>query len=210
MSWNQSGQTLISAQLTTSDKWSGWNVKERLLHLVKHWWDGTKRGKRWLKGASATATLNTQADTQSRTRTWSERTHTQPCMPVSPQSAYPGNPFPSRSLSGKSMNTEGHLRRQVRVSLRKRHNGIKSKGLNRSSCNSSSSSMWLPGLWSPQNPAPPRDSGQLHPDSHAGRDSPRWINCQNIKLTEKKTNKEKKLMTYVKKKIHGWGLPFVL
>lgn len=39
-----------------------------------------------------------------------------------PPSAYPGNPFPSSSLSGKSMNTEGHLRRQVRISLSKPHN----------------------------------------------------------------------------------------
>lgn len=36
-----------------------------------------------------------------------------------PPSAYPGNAFPSSSLSGKSMNTEGHLRRQVRISLSK-------------------------------------------------------------------------------------------
>ena len=42
-----------------------------------------------------------------------------------PKSAYPGNPFPSSSLSGKSMNTEGHLRRQVRISLSKLHNAIK-------------------------------------------------------------------------------------
>lgn len=42
-----------------------------------------------------------------------------------PPSAYPGNPFPSSSLSGKSMNTEGHLRRQVRISLSKPHNAIK-------------------------------------------------------------------------------------
>lgn len=53
-----------------------------------------------------------------------DKTHTKPYMPL-PPSAYPGNPFPSRSLSGKSMNTEGHLRRQVRISLIKPHNAIK-------------------------------------------------------------------------------------
>lgn len=55
--------------------------------------------------------------------TQSDKMHTQPYMPR-PQSAYPGNPFPSSSLSGKSMNTEGHLRRQVRISLSKLHNAI--------------------------------------------------------------------------------------
>lgn len=39
----------------------------------------------------------------------------------SPKDAYPGNPFPSSSLSGKSMNTEGHLQRQVMISLTKLH-----------------------------------------------------------------------------------------
>lgn len=43
-----------------------------------------------------------------------------PTCPL-PQDAYPGNPFPSSSLSGKSMNTEGHLQRQVRISLTKLH-----------------------------------------------------------------------------------------
>lgn len=49
-----------------------------------------------------------------------------PPLPSPPPSAYPGNPFPSSSqLSGKSMNTEGHLWRQVRISLSKPHNAIK-------------------------------------------------------------------------------------
>lgn len=61
-----------------------------------------------------------------QTHIQSDKMHTQPYMPPPlPPSAYPGNPFPSSSLSGKSMNTEGHLWRQVRISLSKPHNAIK-------------------------------------------------------------------------------------
>jgi len=51
-------------------------------------------------------------------------THTKPSLHATPPppNAYPGNPFPSSSLSIKSMNTEGHLRRQVRISLISPHN----------------------------------------------------------------------------------------
>lgn len=74
-------------------------------------------GSIWVGGAATIPLRPTHKNTQS------DKMHTQPYMPR-PQSAYPGNPFPSSSLSGKSMNTEGHLRRQVRISLSKLHNAI--------------------------------------------------------------------------------------
>lgn len=69
--------------------------------------------KKWIvRWRSPSAQLNSPYKVTRRTQS--------PTCPL-PQDAYPGNPFPSSSLSGKSMNTEGHLQRQVRISLTKLH-----------------------------------------------------------------------------------------
>lgn len=72
-----------------------------------------------IDGGTAIMSLTRTHKTHKVTR----RIHSPTCH--LPQSAYPGNPFPSSSLSGKSMNTEGHLWRQVRSSLSKLHNANK-------------------------------------------------------------------------------------
>lgn len=94
----------MSGKWITSSNTKEWNGRE--ITSGKAWKKGIRR---W--GSPATL-LNSPHKLTRRTQS--------PTCPLL-QNAYPGNPFPSSSLSGKSMNTEGHLRRQVRISFTKLH-----------------------------------------------------------------------------------------
>lgn len=77
-------------------------------------------GRLWQKQEQLTMLVRVSINTTSTLSIQIDKVHRALYDP-SPKDAYPGNPFPSSSLSGKSMNTEGHLQRQVMISLTKLH-----------------------------------------------------------------------------------------